>query len=55
MRFNQVIAVVLGALLMSGCGDQFWCGDDGCRPKKIVSTADVPMHAQSGSILVNIL
>lgn len=39
MRVIQIIAVVMGALLMSGCGDQFWCGEDGCRGKNIVSTS----------------
>ena len=34
MRVNQIIAVVLGVLLMIGCNDQFWCGDDGCAGKK---------------------
>jgi hypothetical protein len=24
------ILVVLCALVISGCGDQFWCGSDGC-------------------------
>ena len=30
MRIIQVIAVVLGVLLMSSCGDQVWCGENGC-------------------------
>ena len=39
MRIIQVIVVVMGVLLMSGCGDQFWCGEDGCTSKKMVSTS----------------
>jgi len=31
MKINQVIVVVLAVLLLSGCGDQVWCGDDGCN------------------------
>jgi len=31
MKINLVIVIVLGALLLSGCGDQVWCGDDGCN------------------------
>lgn len=27
---NQLIIVVLVALLLSGCGDQVWCGENGC-------------------------
>ncbi len=27
---NQLIIVVLAALLLSGCGDQIWCGENGC-------------------------
>jgi hypothetical protein len=30
MRIVQVFLVVLGVFLLSGCGDQFWCGEDGC-------------------------
>ncbi|MGR8981315.1 MAG: hypothetical protein ACU84H_14650 [Gammaproteobacteria bacterium] len=31
MRIHLIITVVLGVLLMSGCGDQVWCGENGCR------------------------
>jgi hypothetical protein len=55
MRINQVITVVLGLLLMSGCGDQVWCGENGCSGKKIVSTSATPMNFQNGPILENIL
>ncbi len=34
MRVYQIIPVILLMLLMNGCGDQFWCGDDGCEGKK---------------------
>jgi outer membrane murein-binding lipoprotein Lpp len=30
MKIFRVIAVVFGILLLSGCGDQVWCGDNGC-------------------------
>jgi hypothetical protein len=33
MRIRQVFLVVLGVFLLSGCGDQFWCGDDGCSKR----------------------
>lgn len=31
MRIYRAIAIVFGALLMSGCGDQVWCGENGCQ------------------------
>ena len=31
MKLSKVILVVLGVVLLTGCGDQFWCGDDGCN------------------------
>lgn len=31
MKLSKVILIVLGTVLLSGCGDQFWCGDDGCN------------------------
>ena len=31
MKIKKIILVVLGTLLLTGCGDQFWCGDDGCN------------------------
>lgn len=40
MRFIQVIVVVSGVFLISGCGDQFWCGEDGCPGKSMTLTAD---------------
>jgi outer membrane murein-binding lipoprotein Lpp len=55
MRINLVTAVVLGVLLMSGCGDQVWCGENGCTGKKIVSTSAAPMNVQNAPILENIL
>ena len=45
MRINQVIAGVLGVLLMSGCGDQIWCGENGCNSKRPSTHAD-PMNVQ---------
>jgi len=34
MRTLRVTAVVLGILLLSGCGDQVWCGENGCAGQK---------------------
>ena len=34
MRTFKVTAVVLGILLLSGCGDQVWCGENGCAGQK---------------------
>jgi len=34
MKTFQVTAVVLGMLLLSGCGDQVWCGENGCAGQK---------------------
>ena len=39
MRIIQVITVVFGVLLVSGCGDQFWCGENGCPGKDMTLTA----------------
>ncbi len=33
MMIRQLIYLVLGGFLLSGCGDQFWCGDDGCSKR----------------------
>lgn len=55
MRIIQVIAVVLGVLLMSGCGDQVWCGENGCPGKGRLSPSATPMKVQNGAILENIL
>ena len=35
MRIHLIIAVVLGVLLVTSCGDQIWCGDDGCAGKEM--------------------
>ena len=43
MRINQVIAVVLGLLLMSGCGDQVWKGEIGRGSNRDVSTSTAPI------------
>lgn len=48
MRINRVVTVILGALLMAGCGDQFWCGEDGCRGKRIASASRVHEDVRSG-------
>ena len=34
MRLFKVTVVVLGMLLLSGCGDQVWCGENGCEGQK---------------------
>ncbi len=31
MRIHLIIAIVV---LMAGCGDQVWCGSDGCEGKE---------------------
>lgn len=31
MKRKQLIVLLLGVLLISGCGDQVWCGEDGCN------------------------
>ncbi len=55
MRINRLVTVVLGALLMSGCGDQFWCGEDGCRGKRIASASTVQVDDRNDSILEQFL
>ena len=35
MRIHLIIAVVLGVLLVTSCGDQIWCGNDGCAGKEM--------------------
>jgi hypothetical protein len=53
MKIYQVITVVFGVFLLSGCGDQFWCGEDGCSGKKIVrsSSSTEQMKFKNNSIL----
>ena len=34
MIIHRIIAVVLGVLLLTSCGDQVWCGSDGCEGKE---------------------
>ena len=55
MRIKHVIAVVLGVLVLSGCGDQIWCGENGCSGKKMASTSTIPMNVQDGPFLENLL
>lgn len=55
MRSYKIIAVVLGVLLMSGCGDQMYCGDDGCNHSSHMSAPIDPMKVLNGSILENML
>ena len=59
MRINLVTGVVLGVLLMSGCGDQVWCGENGCGVDKNANrnrlTRAVPMGIENGPILENML
>ena len=60
MRINLVTAVVLGGgLLISSCGDQVWCGENGCgsdsNANRDRSTRAAPMNIQNGSILKNML
>ncbi len=59
MRINLVTAVVLGVLLMSGCGDQVWCGENGCgsdgNANRDRSTRAAPMNIHNGSVLKNML
>ena len=31
MKISRIIVIVVGVLLLSGCGDQMYCGDDGCN------------------------
>jgi len=31
MSLNKVILVLLGSMFLSGCGDQLWCGEEGCN------------------------
>lgn len=44
MMIRQVICLVFAAILLAGCGDQFWCGDDGCSKrcssKRCINTDD---------------
>ncbi|MBS3954515.1 MAG: hypothetical protein KGZ88_16310 [Methylomicrobium sp.] len=38
MKITKAIFVILGTLLLSGCGDQFWCGEDGCNANSSFSS-----------------
>lgn len=30
MKINLKLAILVSMLLVSGCGDQVWCGENGC-------------------------
>lgn len=55
MRNIQVITVLFGGLLMSGCGDQVWCGENGCGADRNVSIPANQMVVQNSPILQNML
>lgn len=38
MKKNKAILVVLTMLFLSGCGDQFWCGEEGCNANSSMKT-----------------
>ncbi|MEY4209790.1 MAG: hypothetical protein RLZ92_168 [Pseudomonadota bacterium] len=38
MKKNKVILVVLAMLFLSGCGDQIWCGEEGCNANSSMKT-----------------
>jgi len=43
MKKSKAILVILGALFLGGCGDQFWCGEEGCNANSSMkSTFTVP-------------
>lgn len=31
MSLNKIILVLLATMFLSGCGDQVWCGEEGCN------------------------
>jgi hypothetical protein len=43
LKVNKSIFVVLGLLLLSGCGDQMWCGDDGCNASSSKTISQLPV------------
>lgn len=48
MKTIKIITMLLGIVLISGCGDQFWCGDNGCASYgggKIAGLAGVHLSA----------
>jgi len=47
MKYLQGSIVIIGMLLLNGCGDQIWCGENGCGANRSVSTPTVPIDTQS--------
>ncbi len=47
MKLFQGSIVIFGMLLLNGCGDQIWCGENGCGANRDVSTPTVPINTQS--------
>lgn len=47
MKLFQGSIVIFGMLLLNGCGDQVWCGENGCGADRNVSTPTVPINTQS--------
>ncbi len=50
MRIHQVIAIVLGVFFISGCGDQFWCGEDGCPGKSMTLSSGDPATIKAETV-----
>jgi len=50
MKLFQGSIVIFGMLLLNGCGDQIWCGENGCGANREVSTPTVPINTQSINI-----
>ncbi|OQW79214.1 MAG: hypothetical protein BVN35_02420 [Proteobacteria bacterium ST_bin11] len=43
MKLNKAMLLVIATLFISGCGDQWWCGEDGCNAassKTMVKSAE---------------
>ena len=55
MKINRFIGLVFTALLMSGCGDQVWCGENGCGAQRMVSNVSYSTSAQNASIVDSLL
>ncbi len=45
MKISKISTLVLVVLVLSGCGDQFWCGEDGCNLNR-ASNAVTPAQSK---------
>ena len=45
MKSRKIVLFVLASILMAGCGDQLWCGEEGCNAASGKPSLDSPEKA----------